>query len=372
MKVLLIYLGRKGGGNIYSLEIAKALSKKCDLVAMISRQSQNLEAWRKAGISLIEVDTYENILDVFLSFLNIKKYFYLKKQIKNVNPDVIYYPMTHLWTPIINLITPSVPKVTTIHDPIMHKGEKNIILDLIQNLAIKQSDIIVILSKVFIPTIEKYGISKERISVIPHGEFSYYMYNNVGNMARENNALLFFGRIREYKGLDVLIEAFPLIKKQIPDAKLLIVGQGDISPYNIQLSKLKDVELVNNWISDEEIANFFSKSSVVVLPYIDATQSGVIPLAYMFKIPVISTKVGGIPEQVEDGKTGLLVNAGDPVELAEACIRLLTNPKLASLLVENGYNKAIKEWNWDKISDMLMEEFDKAINLHRKMKNKDV
>jgi glycosyltransferase involved in cell wall biosynthesis len=372
MKILLIYLGRKGGGNIYSLEMAKALSKKCDLVAMISRQSQNLEAWQKAaGISLIEIDTYSNALSAFLSTLNLRKYFSLWKQIKNVNPDVIYYPMIHLWTPIINLVTPSIPKVTTIHDPIMHKGEKNIILELIQKIAIKQSAIIIILSKVFIPVIEKYGISKERISVIPHGEFSFYMYNNVDNISRESNTILFFGRIREYKGFEVLIEAFPLIKNKIPDAKLLIVGQGDITPYQSKLSNLKDVELFNYWIGDYEIAKFFLRSNVVVLPYTDATQSGIIPVAYMFKVPVISTNVGGIPEQVENGKTGILVNAGDPVELAEACIKILTNTFLALSLAKNGYQKAIQEWNWDKISNIVMEEFKKAIPPLRKAKIKN-
>jgi len=369
MKVLLIYLGRKGGGSIYSLEMAKALSKKCDLVAMISHQSQSLEAWRKSGVSLIEIDTYNNTLNAVLSTINLGKYFSLWKQIKNVNPDVVYYSMLHLWSPIINLITPSIPKVTTIHDPIMHKGEKNIILELIQNLAIKQSAIIIILSKVFIPVIEKYGISKERISVIPHGEFSYYMYNNVSNILRENNTILFFGRIREYKGLNVLIEAFPLIKKQVPDVKLLIVGQGDITPYQSKLLNLQDVELVNYWISDEEVAKFFSRSSVVVLPYTDATQSGIIPIAYIFKVPVISTKVGGIPEQVEDRKTGILVNAGDPVELADACVEVLTNSALASLLAESGYQKAIKEWSWEKVSGMVTEELKKAIHIIRKTKN---
>jgi glycosyltransferase involved in cell wall biosynthesis len=368
MKVLLIYLGRKGGGNIYSLEMAKALSKKCDLVGMISRQSQNLEAWRKSGISLIEIDTYSNALSAFLSTLNLGKYFSLWKQIKNVNPDVIYYPMIHLWSPIINLITPSVPKVTTIHDPIMHKGEKNIILELIQKITMKQSTIIVILSKVFFPVIEKYGIPKERIKVIPHGEFSYYLDERNKNVLRENNTILFFGRIREYKGLEVLIEAFPLIKKKIPEAKLLIVGEGDITPYKFKLSELQDIEVVNNWISDEEVAKFFLRSSVIVLPYTDATQSGIIPIAYIFKVPVISTKVGGIPEQIEDKRTGILVKPGDPVELADACIELLTNPTLTSSLAEMGYQKAVQEWNWEKVSDMVIENLKKAMYPLRKAK----
>jgi len=368
MRVLLIYLGRRGGGSIYSLEMAKALSKKCDSVAMISHQSQSLEAWRKSVISLIEIDTYSNALSAFLSTLNLRKYFYLKKQIRNLNPDVIYYPMLHLWAPIINLVTPSIPKVTTIHDPVMHKGEKSIILKLVQRFAIKQSVIIIILSKVFIPVIERYGIPKERISVIPHGEFSYYMHSNIDNTSRENNTILFFGRIREYKGLDVLIKAFPLIKKKVTDAKLLIVGQGDVAPYLTQLSRLQDVELVNYWISDEEVAKFFSRSSVVVLPYIEATQSGIIPIAYMFKVPVISTKVGGLPEQVENGKTGILVKSGDPVELANACVNVLTNTILASSLAERGYQRAVQEWSWENVSGMVIEEFKKAMHILGKTK----
>ena len=74
----------------------------------------------------------------------------------------------------------------------------------------------------------------------------------------------------------------------------------------------------------------------------------------MFKVPVISTKVGGIPEQIEDGKTGILVNPGDPEGLADACVKILNDPFLASSLAENGYQKAIEEWNWDRISEMVL------------------
>jgi len=154
-----------------------------------------------------------------------------------------------------------------------------------------------------------------------------------------------------------LISAFPLIKKKIPEAKLLIVGEGDITPYKSKLSELQDVEVVNRWVSDEEVARFFLKSSVVVLPYTDATQSGIIPIAYMFKVPVISTKVGGIPEQIEDGKTGILVSPGDHIELANACIKILSDSSLSSSLAENGYRKVIEEWNWDRISEMVLNVF---------------
>jgi len=74
----------------------------------------------------------------------------------------------------------------------------------------------------------------------------------------------------------------------------------------------------------------------------------------MFKVPVISTKVGGIPEQIEDGKTGILVSPGDHIELANACIKILSDSSLSSSLAENGYQKAIEEWNWDRISEMVL------------------
>ena len=77
----------------------------------------------------------------------------------------------------------------------------------------------------------------------------------------------------------------------------------------------------------------------------------------MFKVPVISTKVGGIPEQIEDGKTGILVSPGDHIELANACIKILSDSSLSSSLAENGYQKAIEEWNWDRISEMVLNVF---------------
>lgn len=366
LKVTLIYLGRRGGGALYSLEVAKALAKKVDLLAVVSRQALNLENWRKSGLVLFEVDTYNSAWGVLPSTLNLKKYLSIRQQIHRFKPNILYYPMLHIWTPLINWLLPSVPKIITIHDPILHKGERNPILSLIQQIAIRQATRIIILSRAFVLIMEQQGLSREQIDVIPHGDFSHYALIS-GDLSLQRTAypptLLFFGRILKYKGLEILLSAFPLIKNQVPEARLLIAGEGDLRPYEAQLAALKDVTIVNRWINDEEIAIYFRQANVLVVPYTDTSQSGVIPIAYSFKVPVVATRVGGIPEQVEDGKSGLLVSPGNIEQLADACIKLLVNPIMAQKMGQEGWKIAMKDWSWDCIANQLLESFEKAVRV---------
>lgn len=360
LKIALIYLGRRGGGATYSLEIGKNLAKKADVLAVVSHQAWNLDAWHETGLRMIEVPTYDNTWQFIPSTLNLKKHLALRRQIRLFKPDVLYYPMLHLWTPLINRMFPSAPKVVTIHDPVLHQGERNPVITLLQRRAIHQATRVIILSQTFIDIMENQGISREYIDVIPHGEFSYYSKMSSLRTEQHPPTLLFFGRISKYKGLEVLLQAFPIIKEQVPQARLLIVGSGDLGPYQAQLADLRDVEVINRWVNDEEVASYFRQADLSVTPYTDASQSGVIPIAYTFRIPVVATRVGGIPEQVEDGKTGLLVDPGDFIQLAQACVRLLTYSDETAKLGQAGYEKAMQEWNWESIADQVLESLMQA------------
>ena len=363
MRIALIYLGRRGGGTIYSLEIAKALARKVEILAAISRQAWNLEAWYETGIRLIEVPTYNSALEFIPSTLNFRKHFALRRKIQRFKPDVLYYPMLHLWTPLINDLLPSVPKVVTIHDPVLHQGECNPVVALIQRKAIRQATRVIILSHAFVDIIQRRGVPREHIDVIPHGEFSYYSGPSSPQKGHHPPTLLFFGRISKYKGIEILLKVFPIIKEQVPQARLLIVGSGDLSPYKKQLENLEDVTIINRWVKDEEVATYFCQADVLVAPYTDASQSGVIPIAYAFRVPVITTRVGGLPEQVEEGKTGLLVPPGDAIQLARACVQLLTDPNEAARLGQAGYEKAMQEWSWERVADQVLESLKKACGL---------
>jgi glycosyltransferase involved in cell wall biosynthesis len=144
-------------------------------------------------------------------------------------------------------------------------------------------------------------------------------------LPRDRAVVLFFGLIRPYKGLAYLIEAMPQVLRSI-DCSLLVAGEfyDDKSKYTDLVAYHglhAHVRIEGKYINNEEVGLYFGAADVVVLPYVEASQSGIVPIAYGFNTPVISTRVGGLPEAVAHGKTGFLVEPGDAGQLAEAIIR---------------------------------------------------
>jgi len=134
------------------------------------------------------------------------------------------------------------------------------------------------------------------------------------------NTLLFFGLIRRYKGLPGLLEAMPLVLQKV-NCTLLVVGEF-YEGKDRCLTLISDLGLASHVrVIDRLVSLYFSAADLVVLPYESATQSGIAPIAYAFERPVVATRVGGLPEVVQDGETGLLVEPHNPTALAEAIIR---------------------------------------------------
>ncbi len=138
----------------------------------------------------------------------------------------------------------------------------------------------------------------------------------------DEHVLLFFGFVREYKGLKHLLRAMPEIKKADSKIRLLVVGDfGDDEEEYMQLIQNLDIEdvlsIYKGYIPDKEIEQYFVASDLVVLPYESATQSGVVQIAYGFEKPVLVTEVGGLPDVVTDNKTGYVVTPKCPKEIAE-------------------------------------------------------
>ena len=135
---------------------------------------------------------------------------------------------------------------------------------------------------------------------------------------------LFFGYVRRYKGLDTLLEAWPLVRARRP-ATLVVAGEfyDDPAPYRALAAAAGGepaVRLLDRYISDDEVELLFKAADVVVLPYRSATQSGVTHVAYALGVPVITTNVGGLAETVHPGETGLVVSPEDPAALADAVV----------------------------------------------------
>lgn len=155
-------------------------------------------------------------------------------------------------------------------------------------------------------------------------------YKSALGYTDNDKVILFFGYVRKYKGLDLLLEAFPGVLKEIPEAKLLVVGEFYDNPdiYFNLINKLgiKDkVQMINQFVPNEEVEKYYKAADVVVLPYRSATQSGILNVAYGFGIPVVITNVGGLAEFVKEELTGIIV----PVpEVNEICSGILKFFKL--------------------------------------------
>jgi glycosyltransferase involved in cell wall biosynthesis len=176
------------------------------------------------------------------------------------------------------------------------------------------------------------------------------------NIAAEQPVILFFGFIRKYKGLDILLQAMALLKQQMPLLKLVIAGEfyEDQKEYEAQIDNLgiRDQLLLHtHFIADSEIKYYLCAADLVVQPYRNATQSGVTPLAYHFEIPMLVTNVGGLAAMVPDNKVGLVASP-DAESIAQK-IALFFEKGTSHYLPHIKEEK--KKYSWKKMVNALLE-----------------
>ncbi len=297
-------------------------------------------------------------------FRQIRTIFEILRVIKAFNPDVIHIEQGHFWFNFALPLLRQYPLVFTIHDPRHHLGDRGS-----QNTPQKLYDfgfrqatqIIVHVSQMAQVVIDELGIPSEMIHVIPHivlGDDTVHPH-----IEEDRNLILFFGRIWAYKGLEYLIRAEPLITAQVPNAKIIIAGNGeDFTRYRRMMVHPENFIVHNEYVSNEKRAELFRRASVVALPYVEATQSGVIPIAYAFKKPVVATEVGGLVEQIEHGQTGFLVPPCDENVLADMIVRLLQDKELRHWLGANGKQKLHTEWSAQAVAQKTISVYYRSIN----------
>lgn len=365
MTIVLIYLGSKGAGPAYSWQMANQLCKNgCRIKCIVPCQVENLGKWKNLdrcydNFSLELVYTYNTKLEFLYSLFNWKLFRQLVKVVTECKPDILYVPFPFLWEYfIIPFVSNKIVKVRTLHDVIAHSGRYRFFFQLKSNLAYHFYNKFVVLSQCFIPLVLCKGISQKDIVHIPHANFSYYTNEKKCRIVNNSPSKVigFFGTISPYKGIDILLLSFQKIIEKHPDYKLLIAGRGEFKPYLPLISRMKDnIILYNRWIEEDEVASLIQSVDFLVLPYKDASQSGVIPLANSFAKPVIATNVGALQEQVMED-TGILVEPNNINEIVSAMELLISD---YSLLCEKGNNaeRLSKELSWEKSSELLLNAF---------------
>ena len=182
-------------------------------------------------------------------------------------------------------------------------------------------------------------------------------------MPREAHTLLFFGRIWAYKGLRYLCEAFEKVRAELPDARLLICGRGrDLEANRELIDRLPGIDVDSSYVPVEAVAGLFERSAVVVLPYVEASQSGVSAVAYTSGTVVVASRVGGLAEQLVDGRTGVLVEPRDAGALAAALIALLRDGQRLRAIRDEARAFGAQTLGWPAIADRTMACYRRALS----------
>lgn len=367
--ILVSFLGRYNSGPLIAIEIAKALKElDYNVYVIISSHISNRDDWYKCNFNKIyELNTYQSIKDVIgktvqFELLEKKK---LAAAFSNVKLDLIIRPMMHKWDNMVSAVFQNVKILTYCHDPLPHSGTFAL-SNLIHSFWIKKSDYVVVLTKSFIPIVhQKYGIPENRIIYSSHGKLGAYKEQQTIECPDEklryvNDKVnfMFFGRIEKYKGLGYLLAAYKEVRKKYENCTLTIIGAGDFSEYEDEAKALPEITVINRYIADGEVGWCFTgKSLVTVLPYTDATQSGVIPIALEYGVPILATNTGGLMEQLYEGEIGVFCEPKNVSDLAKKMEGFLANQDLMDAQKKIMAEK-LEDLEWANIIRKLIREIE--------------
>lgn len=304
----------------YSNLLVAALGRTCDVLAVVPEDFV-------AGVDPPPGVTHAPLRQARLRqpLAQIRAVLAAHRDIRRFRPDVVHLQHGHFWFGLLLPLLRGIPLVVTVHDPVPHAGDRESRKTPVRIMRIgyrRAARLIVHGDSLRDGLVREHGVDAARVTSIPHirlGDDDLH-----ADVAEVPGEILFFGRIWAYKGLDYLIAAQPAISAAVPEARIVIAGRGeDFERYTAAMADPAAFEVHNEYVSDDDAARLFRRAAVVVLPYTEASQSGVIALAGTYGRPVVASAVGALPEAVDDGVTGVLVPPRDVPALEKAVIALL-------------------------------------------------
>jgi D-inositol-3-phosphate glycosyltransferase len=325
----------RGGLSAFNERLAAALQEEGHEVVIYTFSLQ-YPSILFPGKTQYSSDPAPSTIDIRIRINSINPFNWIKvgNEIKREMADVVIF---RFWIPFIG------PSLGTIAR-IVRKNKHSKILGFLDNVIphekrpgdtaltkyfLKGCDGFIVMSKQVLSELQSFLPNAKNI-LLPHPIYDYGKPIARADACKAlklhpgKKNILFFGFIRGYKGLDLLLESFAITLKTLPDLHLIIAGEfyEPEQPYRNQIERLSiqnHLTLHNDYIPDAEVKNYFSAADLVVQPYKTATQSGISQLAYHFEKPMIVTAVGGLPEIVPDGVAGF-VTEKEPLKIAEAII----------------------------------------------------
>lgn len=356
----------RGGIAQYTTELRRALAARCELHTISFRRQY--PAWLYPGKSDREPgpgEFTEPQVDYILDALNPFTWASAARSIAARGCDLAVIDWwTLFWAPGFALMARmlrarGVPVTFLCHNLFDH--DSSVIKRAVASHLLAQADAYLVHGNAQADALRRQFPSKH-VVVHPHPTYDRFPEPLQPPVGRGRLELLFFGFIRPYKGLDTLISA--LARLNDPAVHLSVVGepwcQVERLRADVEASGAPNVHLHLDYVDDASAASFFARADLVVLPYRSATSSGVAAVAYHYDRPILATRVGGLPDVVQEGRTGFLVDAESPGQIA-ACIKELTRERLNNM---RGAVRSIKtRFTWDSLA-MTLVELPKQLHPH--------
>ncbi len=350
MKIVLIgpVYPYKGGIAHYTSLLYKALKKEHD-VTLISYKMQYPKILFKKEQKDYSNDTFKVDEAVFLiNTANPFNIFRVANNINKIHPDIVLMQWWHpyfapCYRILLNHLKKDIKVIFTCHNVFPH--ERFPMDRLLTKTVLSKGDGFIVHSKSDEEDLKTLK-SSASIKYNPHPTYNAFKIRNISSIEARREIvakdgfiiddktplLLFFGFVREYKGLKHLLNAVPQIVSKLPDCKLLVVGSfgNDKNDYMDLIKELRihnSIYLKDTYTPDNEVEKYFAAADLVVLPYEDATQSGIVQIAYGFEKPVVVTGVGGLPDVVSNSVTGYVVEPFSPQSIARKVIEFFEEDK---------------------------------------------
>jgi glycosyltransferase involved in cell wall biosynthesis len=273
-------------------------------------------------------------------------------------PDVVHFQeVPDVITPLMMLFLRPFSRIAlTVHDPASHSGTDASLpryVYAIRDLGRRAAHLIIVHGNYCATTLASESPAlAQRIVTTNHGVL---MVPPRGFSTPQKRSALFFGRMEHYKGLDVICDALRMLEDRKVAYQMTIAGRGPaIDQLQSQLARVPHVTLLPRFVPPAELSTLLQHAQVIVLPYRDATQSGVLGAAFGNHRPVVASRVGGLPDVVKDGVNGILVEPGDAGMLADALQKVFENEELLDRLSQGAVQSAENELNWDNIARDLL------------------
>ena len=352
----------------YSICLANALSDHCDVDFFYSEYYARQRDERLLGVLDPRIGRVVTSRWRIRDPRNLFSFLGVARQLSKY--DVIHTQIGEMWFSLWQPLFRNVPLVCTVHDPHSHFGHSNKgYTELLQRRNVRHAAHFIVHGEQLRQDLaEKHDLPLTDISVVKPGEFSFYRKLRTDATPATTNGsaprrILFFGSIRKNKGLEYLIKAEPLISKKTSNFKIVIAGnfQGECEHYERLMTNRDRFEVIDAFIPVDQVADLFDSAYIVVLPYVTATQSGVLPLAFAFGKPVVATDTGSIKEILDHGRSGLLVPPRDEVALGEAIVDLLNDEERCLALGRQALHVAETELSWSKIAQDTVRIYESVL-----------